>query len=157
MSEQAAIDAMDFARHRRALHGKIPAAQLERLRGLVSGDDAMVEYSVSGGVDDEGRLVLDLGVRAVLPLVCQRCLEPFGFPLDRRSRLLLAKDERQYDELDRDEAVEVILAERRLRVDRLVEDEILLSLPMAPMHPLSQCAAAQWIGEPEAKAPGEGG
>ncbi|MDA8093921.1 MAG: YceD family protein [Betaproteobacteria bacterium] len=156
MSEQAAIDAMEFARNRRALHGKIPVAQLERLSEVVAGDDAVVEYSVSGGVDDDGRPALDLELRAVLPLVCQRCLEPFDFALDRRSRLLLAKDETQYNALDRDEAVEVILAERRLRVDRLVEDEILLSLPMAPMHPLSQCAAAQWIGEPEAKAPGDG-
>ena len=64
----------------------------------------------------------------------------FDAPIQRRTELVLARDENELARLDAEEA-EVLLASTPLDAMTLVEDELLLSLPFAPMHPETQCPA----------------
>ena len=67
-----------------------------------------------------------------MALVCQRCLGKLVFPLDVDSRVELAKD---WDEmLNAEDDVERVLAEKDMSVVALVEDEVILALPMVPRH-----------------------
>ncbi len=70
-------------------------------------------------------------------MTCSRCLGPIRIgPLAIRRRFRLAASERQADLEDREsESVEVIATGPRLSLADLVEDESILSLPMAPAHP----------------------
>ncbi|MGB9092964.1 MAG: YceD family protein [Gallionella sp.] len=108
---------------------------LETSRGVL-------QYTVQGGVDKQGIHFLNVGVAGLCRLRCQRCLEGFDYPVRLDTRLLL-RDQAGLDELDSDaeEEFDSILADKHLDVLALLEDEILLSLPIAPKHALGACQA----------------
>jgi uncharacterized protein len=71
-------------------------------------------------------------VKGEVRLVCQRCLGALVVPLDVKVELQLAEDPREIaqaqDEIDR------VLASGAMDVAQLVEDEVILALPMVPRH-----------------------
>ncbi|MGA7594970.1 MAG: YceD family protein [Gallionella sp.] len=140
------IDSLEFAANRREISGEIPIAELQRLQDLLESSQGVLQYTVQGGVDKQGIHFLDMGVAGLCRLRCQRCLEGVDYPVRLDSRLLL-RDQAGLDELDSDiagaavEEFDSILADKHLGVIDLLEDEILLSLPVAPKHALGTCQA----------------
>jgi uncharacterized protein len=140
------IDSPDFAANRREISGEIPIAELQRLQDVLETSRGILQYTVQGGVDKQGIHFLDVGVAGQCRLRCQRCLEGFDYPVRLDTRLLL-RDQASLNELDSEadgaaeEEFDSILADKHLDVLDLLEDEILLSLPIAPKHPLGTCQA----------------
>ena len=140
------IDSLDFARNGKHLSGELPVAELPRLLDALETPQGVLHYTVQGGVDKQGIHFLDVSVAGQCRLRCQRCLEGFDYPVRLDTRLLL-RDQAGLDELDRDadgaaeEEFDSILADKHLDVLDLLEDEILLSLPIAPKHALGTCQA----------------
>lgn len=139
MSAPAPLDSLHFAQSGGTLEGQLRVDELPRLRDNLTSDDAAVQYRLTGGVES-GRPVLRLEVAGHVWLTCQRCLGPYRQQLDLRNVLPIARDE---SELARWEAeaplMDALLADARLDVVSLVEDEILLSLPVVPRHPDGAC------------------
>jgi uncharacterized protein len=157
-SARGGFDAFRLAARGEALAGEVDVTRRARVRDRLAqtAGAAMVSWRIQGGHDDLGRPALTLTVRGNLPLECQRCLQPFDTAIEQRSELLLARDEAELATLDAEEG-EVLLASTPLDALTLIEDELLLSLPFAPMHPEPQCPAqAQAVesgGEPERNTP----
>jgi len=82
-----------------------------------------------------------------LHLVCQRCLGSLTHLLSIRNTLLLAHNEAELARLDEDESVDVVLAEAQMDLLALLEDEMILSLPISPRHENNGCAASD-AGQP---------
>jgi uncharacterized protein len=90
-------------------------------------------------VDKQGTHFLDVSVIGQGQLRCQRCLNSLDYPVRLETRLLLL-DQASLDALeDEEEEFDSILADIHLNVLDLLEDEILLSLPIAPKHELGAC------------------
>lgn len=136
------IDALDFARDAGARHGKIPISALERLQDYLTDNLGSLQYAIAGALDEEGRPVLRIKIHGVINLRCQRCLETLVHVLDINTSLLLARDEDELLRLDEDEAVDCVLARHDLSVLALIEDEVILSLPLSPRHTEEECAIA---------------
>ena len=140
MSEQVVIDSLEFATTHSELHGKIAASGLPRIQDLLSSGEGLIEYSLFGDVNEKGKPVLQLDVKGKLPLQCQRCLGPMVYDVGFSSRLELVKGLDQLPEHGEEEdKVDQIEADPKLDVLALVEDEILLGLPIAPRHPEGEC------------------
>lgn len=125
-----------LARLGRTIEGEIELGRLTRLVELLSSPEGTVNATLSFGAGSDGRLELRLTVNATVELVCQRCLEPFRLTLTGEASYLLAEDEVP-DAVVRmsDENMELlVLGEDRLNPSRLIEDELLLSLPLVPRH-----------------------
>ena len=92
--------------------------------------------------------MLHLEVSGVIPLACQRCLEaiPFDLDVDSLLELVPAGAELSQDELE-DDTRDFLPVERELDVVELVEDEILLALPVAPRHEKCGLPGAADAGE----------
>jgi len=92
--------------------------------------------------------MLQLEISGVLPLACQRCLDAVPFDLDVNSLLELVPEgaELSEDELE-DDTRDFLPVERELDVAELVEDEILLALPVAPRHEKCGLPGAADAGE----------
>lgn len=149
------INGPEFARNGEVLHGKIAVASMSRLEGILYSDDGMLDYELAGYINREGKPAIRCTVRGMLPLVCQRCLEDFAYPVDIVSDLILVEDEGAFEEIDEDDATDAVVAAPCLDPLVLVEDEVLLDIPMSPRHPLTQCkmqADAMEIGAEERKA-----
>jgi uncharacterized protein len=129
------IDGFAFAEAGRRLDGSRPIADFGRLQDLVSSSEGEVEYEVLGTRDEVGRAALRLKVKGPLQLTCQRCLKGMSFPLDVDATLVLARSEAEIEAQPVDpEGPDRVVGEKEMAVGTLLEDEILLAIPVAPRH-----------------------
>jgi uncharacterized protein len=128
--------------------GDYPLAGFERLKDSLAKSEgtARVEFRFHAAEDATGSPgsrfpALDGSVEARPWLVCQRCLSPFEWRLVSEFKVAFVASE------DRDGEVpieyEAVLAPNgRAPLAELVEDELLLALPLVPMHErLEECRA----------------
>jgi uncharacterized protein len=154
MSAPAVIDSLEFARSEQTSAGELPVARFERLNDVLTETKGTLGYTLRGGKDERERPFLELRIDGELRLQCQRCLEPFGYPVAVRSTLLLIPRGEQADELfDDPDAPDAIEASAELDVAELIEDELLLSLPVSPRHPEGACTGRTRGDEQSADAP----
>ncbi|MEP7096857.1 MAG: YceD family protein [Dokdonella sp.] len=114
--------------------GSLPLASMRRLLGSLASSEGEVRYKVAFGKDDFGISWLELIVEAGLPLVCQRTLETFMYPVSIDQRLGLIADEA--DETGLPEGYEPLLVpDGHLAIADVIEDELILALPVVPMKP----------------------
>ena len=138
MLQPAAIDGLAFARNAERVEGRLALDAMPRLaRSGCSA--AALGFVLAGEINQRGKPGLKLAVDGSVRLQCQRCLESLEFPLHLDVQLELAANEAQVAAGDDDE-VDRILAGPDMDVAALVEDEVLLGLPMVPKH--AQCKAA---------------
>ncbi|MEJ7669510.1 MAG: YceD family protein [Casimicrobiaceae bacterium] len=132
-----------LARERRSLAGTFDPATSARLEDRLAewSPGTGVTWRITGTTDALGRPALAIEVSGVVPLECQRCLKPLAWTVDQTTLLALAGSEDEADALDAESDGEVVLAAGPLDPIELVEDELLLTLPYAPTHPVGECTA----------------
>lgn len=144
------FDAFDVAHRGASLAGSAKVASMpraaDRLAEATAGaahESTDVSWRITGVADAQHRPALDIELHGSMPLECQRCLQTFTWPLEQRTRLLLARNERELEVLDaEDDAFEVILADAPQDALTLIEDEVLLALPFAPRCERPECAGS---------------
>lgn len=118
----------------------------ERLAQEFVNPGAMLQFRVCGGQDARGRPQLRCSVKGSVEMQCQRCLQPVSVAVDSDRLLYLAASEAEADRLETalaDEDIEVIVAGQDLDLAGVVEDEVLLSLPIVPVH--ANCSMAPGV------------
>ena len=137
----ALVDLRKLAEARLELDGELDLASCERVADqLAARDPDNIAYRITGGRDTQGWPTATIALEGRVSLVCQRCLRPFDYRLESRSTVRLAGSEHELEGWDAEE-IEAILAAGPLDRDELIEDELLLALPYAPMHPPEECPA----------------
>lgn len=143
------LDCLEFARSGGVLERSVGLTELPRLADVLVTSEGFLSVRLEGWRDDAGKSWLQVDIAGELVLCCQRCLGGVKFPLAISSRLqLMAPGEDWPDDDLVDDSADAITAEKALAVLSLVEDEVLLALPIAPRH--QQCEA------PSANATGHG-
>jgi uncharacterized protein len=86
-------------------------------------------------------------VTATLRLTCQRCLQPMNVSIDDEFHVVIAASEVELSQLP--ESQDAVIADAtRLDLGWLIEEQLLLARPLAPMHErAAECRRTQ------AKAP----
>jgi uncharacterized protein len=143
MSEQVTIDSLEFAQRGKNLHGKIAIADMDRLQEQLHSSSGDLHYTLLGGIGDNGKPYLVCRINGELTLKCQRCLDVLAFPVTIESTLELVKAEENFLPLeDEDDSVDTIPADAAMDVGALIEEEVMLNLPLAAMHTSGECGAA---------------
>jgi uncharacterized protein len=146
------INSLAFARDGMRLAGRIPIVELSRLADALVGTDGVVDYQLVGQLDREGKAYLLLDLVGNLNLRCQRCLEPVVIPLKVAGRFLLVPPGQSWpDEELADDGFDAITAEKEMALLALIEDEVLLALPIVPTHDV--CNAPMLIVEEDEPSP----
>ncbi len=129
----AIVDLFEFCRLARSMSGRVPHGGLGRLE--LADRSGELDWHVEGGQDSKGAPVLHLGVKGPVQLSCQRCLEPLDIDLYLQRRFGVVRSELEAENmpLDDDEFDPVVGSEQ-FDLLELVEDEVLLSLPVVPRH-----------------------
>jgi len=142
MFDRAVIDSVAFARESGELRGTVEVAALARLQDALFDQSGAIAYKLAGRVNQEGKPSLHLALGGELVLRCQRCLGPVRFRLDAvRTFLLVPADQALSDPADEAEDTEQLHADPKLDVIALVEDEVILDLPMVTVHEEGACVA----------------
>jgi uncharacterized protein len=133
------IDVDRLADGRADIDFAIPLAELPRLRARV----ANVQGSVSGHVQfarEAGTALAELTMTGAAQVRCQRCLEMLEITIDGTTRVGLVATEADVGSVPED--LEPMLApEGRTSIAEIVEEELLLALPIVPLHE-EECAVA---------------
>jgi uncharacterized protein len=146
------LDVAAAAADAAALAGRWPLASLSRLQAT-GGGELEVDWAarferrtVAGGPP---QVWLHLQARACVARECQRCLQPVLLPLSVDRALRFVPTEEQAAALDAESEDDVLAMPQRLDLRELVEDELLLALPLVPKHedcPMPDAAAARSPG-----------
>jgi len=131
MSQAEVIDGLQFTRAALERRGVVGMERLPRLAQLQCSTEGL-EYQLRGGKANKGKLCLRLSVRGSVKALCQRCLDPVQIPIAIDAELQLAENAREISEAD--DEIDRVLASRNMDVAWLVEDEVILELPMAARH-----------------------
>ncbi len=132
------IDPFEFCRNGESLKGNASLSELGRLAAVCADSEGELVWRVSGTVNKRNQAQLMLSVSGTVNLMCQRCLSPLVFGFDSETAVLVARTEEQADEMEgalgNEDSVEVVVADGKINVLDLIEDEVLLSLPLSPRH-----------------------
>ena len=106
-------------------------------------------YQMEFGRDGLDLPYVEIRAEADLPLQCQRTLERFLHPVQLVQRLGLITDEAQESALP--EGMEPFLLQTggELHPAELVEDELILAIPVVPINPASTPVEADWPADVE--------
>ena len=124
--------------------GEVALASLPRL----AADLARSEGHAVARIDfarERGQPVARISVRARVPLRCQRCLQPVWIDCDTHSTLWLVTDPAKAEVGEGNEmGLEPTLAAGgRVALSELVEEELLLAVPLVPRHEdVRECGVA---------------
>lgn len=94
---------------------------------------------VTGRADQLGSLSLKLSVHGQVEMTCQRCLGGMQRVVEIERMVYLARTEVELERLDAMPDSDAILVGETLSLVELVEDEVLLGLPLAAMHAEGEC------------------
>jgi uncharacterized protein len=137
------LDVAAFATAAGELDGIWPLARFDRLTEAAVADvldptSGEVTWSARGERramrGGESQVWLHVGARTHLPLECQRCLQPVDVPLDIKRSFLFVHGEDAAAQLDTDSEDDVLALTRALDLRELIEDELLLAMPIVPRH-----------------------
>ena len=133
------IDPLRLVEARRVLHGSLPLAEMPRLLESVSDAEGDVTVSLEFGVDVEGIRYMRGSLQAQVTLECQRCLESMVFPIDSQFALALVRSMEQAEALP-SHYEPLLLDGEPLFLRDVIEDELLLTLPIIPRHEEAECS-----------------
>lgn len=129
------------------LKGVFTPAELERLEGAVADERGELRFEVAAALDRQCRKAVSCIIEGFVFLICQNSLEAFRHEISIRDRLILVDDESGLPPVEEEgEDEDYVVADEPLDVRDLVEDAVLLSLPMIPRKP-----GAQGVAEKEAQ------
>jgi uncharacterized protein len=95
---------------------------------------------------------LHLSAHATLPLVCQRCLAPVQTRIEVDRWFRFAPDEDAAAALDEDSEEDVLVASRDFDLHGLIEDELLMELPITPRHEVCPQDVPLSVADPDFEA-----
>ena len=137
------LDVAAFAAEGSSLQGNWPLAGMTRLlESIDAASDAAptagVMWHASGAASPARgrtpRAWLQVSASAEVVLTCQRCLGPLAVALRVARRFGFVGDEAEAAALDAESEDDVLKLERSFDLHALIEDELLLALPLVPRH-----------------------
>lgn len=117
--------------------GRLKPAVFVRLNEAVEGVSEDIDYGLRFA-KEAGRAVLEGHVRARLVMKCQRCLEPVEVAVDSVFRFGVVASEADSERLP-DDLDPLLVTDQPVDPLDLLEDELLLCLPLVPMHQPGEC------------------
>ena len=135
------INNLDFAISQQAVTGTVDLSALSRLNDLlafsneqldVKNQPANIQYILEGSAKKHSQPSLQINIKAELPTICQRCLNEMRVHLNLNFDYLISDIE--LAELNGNDDVDWLETSREFNVWELIEDELLIAFPIAPVH-----------------------
>jgi uncharacterized protein len=118
------------------VEGTIAPGDLPRLRETVASDEGELRYRVTARRDRQRRKVVSCIIEGFVFLTCQTSLQDFRHGISIDDRLVLVDSEAELPPIEEEsDAEDYLVADSPLDILGLVEDAVLLALPMVPRKP----------------------
>ena len=148
------IDPWRLAATGASLESVVALDRMSRLTSLLNSSKGQVEFRLRAGVDQQGIHFIEGHGETRVETICQRCMEPMSLPLVVEFRLGLVHSHREAIDLP-DEYEPLVVPQDGVSAPDLLEDELILALPLIPKHNhIAQCQANGFL-LPETVTPPE--
>lgn len=134
------LDVKTFAEEAGQLSGADTLGAYERLMAETEGRgaDQPLAWSAHGELRHPHKVQpevwLHLQADTVLSLTCQRCLAPVDVPVSVERSFRFVADEAAAETQDEESEEDVLAVSRSFDLPALVEDELIMELPLVPHH-----------------------
>lgn len=144
-----------FAQEGQALVERTPLSNMERLAQEIQGRapdlavswQAVAELRPQAGAEDA--IWLHLEARTTLPLTCQRCMGTMPVPIEINQWYRFVADEDIAMAEDDHSEEDLLVMTPQFDLLAVLEDELLMALPLVPMHEACPVAPVFSAGESE--------
>ncbi len=138
------VDPFRFADNALSLSGTLSTKDMPRLLSGLAPQEREVRVDMKFGVDEEGIRYVKGELKTSLMLECQRCLEPFNYEIISSFMLGIVHTEKEADRLP-ERYDPLLVPDLSLILSDMLEEELIISLPIVPMHPMDACKAKEPI------------
>jgi uncharacterized protein len=138
------INNLDVANNQTELNGEIAVGDCDRLANVLfnANDHGQpIRYQMQGLKGKYHLPSLNLMIEASLVTTCQRCLDPL--PIEMKLSFDYVLSESEPESFNGDEEVDWLEVSREMNVNNLIEDELLMAIPLAPTHDY-KCKSSQF-------------
>jgi uncharacterized protein len=132
------VDPRKLADRGTTLQGEVPLADLERLCDPLSDTLGSVQAKFVFERDERRSVVIHSSIDVEVKMVCQRCLELVTLPIHSECSYAVVKEGANTQSLPKGYDV-LELGEDPLDLLALIEEELLLALPIVPAHDPQEC------------------
>jgi uncharacterized protein len=145
------VNAKELSARAAVVERRLELARLDRVRDAGGLPGTRISAQMRFG-SFEGRTTVDVRVEGVATLPCQRCLQPCAVDVDESAQVMVVRDE---DEQVPGGYEAFVGVPEQLSLVALVEEQVLLALPLVPMHAAGDAACrtsgagvASWVASP---------
>lgn len=138
----AVVDPQRLARQARQLVGIVDLGDLQRLPDLVEKIQSPFKVDLRFLLNDMGFPCIEGNIQTEVVLSCQRCLEPLNHRVQATVNTVVLQHEQQSSSLPKSQDWQLSEGEN-LDLVGLLEDEVILELPIIARHPQGECQAPQ--------------
>lgn len=142
------IDPRKLALQGNLLEGFVNATDLPRLASSVSAICGPLEASVQFELDESKAKVARGSAKVPVEAVCQRCLDPVEVNVQADFAVQVIWSEEHLNRVAANYEPWLVV-DKMANLNELLEDEILLALPLVNYHATGQCTGDTFIAEVE--------
>lgn len=142
------VDPRKLADRGTTLEGEVLLADLERLCDPLADNVGVVQAKFVFERDERRSVVIHSSIDVAVKMVCQRCLELVTLPIHSECSYAVVKEGANTQSLPKGYDV-LELGEDPLDLHALIEEELLLALPIVPAHHPEECQQPAGLDEPE--------
>ncbi|MFM9834679.1 MAG: YceD family protein [Methylophilaceae bacterium] len=142
------INNLEFAQKNLEISGDLSPLDCLRLGEMLSSNDknqASIHYTLKGFAKGMHLPSMHLQVESILPVLCQRCLEAMQIELNLNFDYLIC--ENSPDEADENDEIDWLEPSQHMNLNEMIEDELLIAMPIAPVHAADCTKANMQSGE----------
>jgi len=149
--DKQTCDVWDLARRGGVRRGQLALADASRLADDLLDRHGAIDFGLRGYIDQRGRPAARLELHGTVRLRCDRCGSAVEVPVEETADFFFVVEEADLRRLPIDESPdEPLLGSARFDLAALIEDQVILALPLSPRH--DDCVAAEAADDGAAEA-----
>ena len=127
-----------MAEQKARIEGLVPIKTFDRLAEMLCSSQGDIKVSLQFRKGKKHRVLVAGECSGEVSLICQACLEPVSLPIHAMVNTLLVDSVDELLELELEEDG-VVYSDKYITLGALLEDDLILSLPMVPRHDQNEC------------------
>lgn len=134
----AQIAPYKFARQARHLKGFLSLGDMKRLQEALASSNGQIDVDLKFGRDEGGTHFAVGSLHATVEMVCQRCMAAMPVEFSAEVRLGFCTSADKAERIP-DSYESCVVEEEPVALVELIEDELILALPLVASHPEQSC------------------
>lgn len=144
MALPSLIDPRKLALQGNLLEGTVDVEDLPRLASAVSAVCGPLQASVQFELDESRATIAHGNAQVTVETICQRCLDPLQIDLRAEFAVQVIWSEEQINRVAANYEPWLVL-DKMASLNELLEDEILLALPLVNYHDVGDCTGDTFV------------